>query len=314
MDKAGNMNFTNYSKVGLSTVKDSSAFKKIQYHSKVNPQSLYNDSSNYSQRYNKIYSLYLNSNTLNESYNYGTMRQHGYSSSASNSLNYGLEHKSVSKMLNYNYGLLEQQQELKHSNSLELAYKPSNNTYISDAIGNVDSSGATTSKSLNQDSYLNNEFSISATNDSKFHQNPYKVYLSKRAKSTSTPTFTYDIDLPTQVEGNSPAVNKVNNSYSYKFKENKSSNLSFLSSDKNIRDLSQSSLAKNNFNSMSKNTNLSSLVSSTIDSEGSASANELSVYNSSLAKWANNEAYKFFSSSDLVLDTSHTPVYSNQST
>lgn len=308
MDKSGSTNFTNYSKVGLSTIKDSSAFKKIQFHSKANPQSLYSDSMNYSQRYNKLYSLYLSSNGLNDSYNYGTMRQQGYSSLASNSHSYGLETSSIAKMMDYNYGVSQASSDLKHATSLNVNHDPKNNTYLANAISNYSDSYSSVD-SKNYASYITNKLSVSATSDSKFQTNPFKSYL---AKANTSPHINSD-DLPTTVNNQSPAINKTNSSYSYKFKDLKSSNLNFLSSDKNVRNLDQISLAKNNINMISGNNNLSSLVTTSINSSGDSSSSEFGLYEASTTNWANKEATKTLMSTDLTLSTSHTPIYSNQS-
>lgn len=313
MDKSGSVNFTNYSKVGLSTLKDSSAFKKIQYHSKVSPQSLYGDSSNYSQRYNKLYNLYLNTNNLNDSYSYGTMRQHGYSTLASTPSQYGLESKSVSKMLDYNYNISNSIQEAKHAKALVLSTDQSNTSYIANAVSNSSDNTSTSLEATNHASYISNKQSISSTSDSKFHANPLKVYLAKsNAAVTSVGTLPSG-DLPSGIKSSSPATNKTNTSSSYKFRDLKSSDLSFLSSDKNVRNLNDISLGKNNFNLVSESNNLSSLVSNTIDSEKHSSANELSLYSASTNNWANAEVSNALMSSDLSLDASHTPIYSNQS-
>ena len=313
MSKSGSANLTDYSKVGLSTIKDSSAFKKIQYHSKVNPQSLYSESSGYSQRYNKLHSLYLSSNKLNDSYNYGTMRQHGFSSLSSNASNYGLESTAVNKMLNYNYGVSTNYETQKHAASLPVRSDKSNTSYIAKAISDSSDGmtpGVDASKHL---SYSGNERSISATTDSKFYANPVKSYLGKPSKVSRELNNYSPGDLATNSVTSSPSTNSINRSSSYKFKDLKSSNLNFLSSDKNVRNLDQVSLAKNNFNLTSENSNLSSLVASTINKEGNASADELSLYQASNDRWANKELAASLTASNLTLSTSHAPVYSNQS-
>lgn len=304
MGKDSNINFTNYSKVGLSTIKDSSAFKKIQYHSKTNPQSLYSDSSNYSQRYSKLYNLYLNSNNLNDSYNYGTFRQHSYSSLASTTTQYALESRSVDKLLSYNYSVDVKPSNLKYSNALSFEDTPSSTNYIANSLSTT--AADTAVKHLN---YLGNKQTISATSDSKSYANPFKFYLGKSSSFTSDS----NTELPVINNSASPIENKNNINYSYRFKDLKSSNLNFLSSDKNIRNLDQFSLAKSNFNLISTNNNLSSIISSTIDSNKDSSANELALYNSSELNWSNSESIKTLLSSELTLTPSHTPIYSNQS-
>jgi heme/copper-type cytochrome/quinol oxidase subunit 2 len=304
MGKDSSINFTNYSKVGLSTLKDSSAFKKIQYHSKVNPQSLYSDSSNYSQRYNKLFSLYLSSNSLNESYNYGTFRQHGYSNLSSTTNQYALESKSVDKLLDYNYNVDHKSTNLKYSNALPSPAAASDSSYIFNYLSETSAGNA-----LNHQSYLNNRYTISSTSDGRSYTNPFKYYLGKPSNTTNGSSS----DLPRINDINSPADNKSNASSSYKFKDLKSANLNFLSADKNVRNLDQFSLSKPNFNFMSSNNNLSSIVANTIDSSKDSSTNELALYGASSSDWSNTEASKTLMASQLTLTPSHTPIYSNES-
>jgi hypothetical protein len=205
------------------------------------------------------------------------MRQHGYSTLASTPSQYGLETNSVNKMLDYNYGVQDSNSSLKYSNALPISSAGNSNSYIAGAISAVDSSESHNVSALSHESYLNSKNSLSATNDSKFHSNPFKFYLSKPSDVNAS-LFS---DIPVTSSGSSPVDNLNNVSQSYKFKDVKSSNLNFLSSDKNVRNLDQSSLSKNNFNMMSDNTNLSSLISSTLSSNGASSTNELNLYEAS---------------------------------
>jgi hypothetical protein len=209
------------------------------------------------------------------------MRQHGYSTLASTPSQYGLESKSVSKMLDYNYNISNSIQEAKHAKALVLSTDQSNTSYIANAVSNSSDNTSTSLEATNHASYISNKQSISSTSDSKFHANPLKVYLAKsNAAVTSVGTLPSG-DLPSGIKSSSPATNKTNTSSSYKFRDLKSSDLSFLSSDKNVRNLNDISLGKNNFNLVSESNNLSSLVSNTIDSEKHSSANELSLYSAS---------------------------------
>jgi hypothetical protein len=204
------------------------------------------------------------------------MRQQGYSSLASNSHSYGLETSSIAKMMDYNYGVSQASSDLKHATSLNVNYDPKNNTYLANAISNYSDSYSSVD-SKNYASYITNKLSVSATSDSKFQTNPFKSYL---VKANTSPHINSD-DLPTTVNNQSPAINKTNSSYSYKFKDLKSSNLNFLSSDKNVRNLDQISLSKNNINMISGNNNLSSLVTTSINSSGDSSSSEFGLYEAS---------------------------------
>ncbi len=56
---------SSFNNVGLSSIKDSSAFKKIQYYSKTNNQPCASSISHFNNRYNRINSLYLNTSKFN---------------------------------------------------------------------------------------------------------------------------------------------------------------------------------------------------------------------------------------------------------
>jgi hypothetical protein len=94
----------NFNDIGSSTVKDSTAFKKIQYFSKTNPQSLFTSTSDFNLKYQKIANLYLNDSLPNNTPSYGTFRQHNYSSlsATTNSFNSLLDSRSLNKFLEYN--------------------------------------------------------------------------------------------------------------------------------------------------------------------------------------------------------------------
>jgi hypothetical protein len=79
-DSTGLVNFMDLDNIGLSTVKDSTAFKKIQFFSKVNSTNLFNVKSDFQNSFTKINNLYLNDLDLNQSYTYGMDRQHNYAS------------------------------------------------------------------------------------------------------------------------------------------------------------------------------------------------------------------------------------------
>jgi hypothetical protein len=90
---------------GLPTYKNSNAFKKIQYFSKVNPQLLYKSNEDYSVKYKKLNNLYLNEANLFNSSEYNTLRQHGFATNKSFTNNFSttLDNKSLSKFVDYNY-------------------------------------------------------------------------------------------------------------------------------------------------------------------------------------------------------------------
>jgi hypothetical protein len=94
----------NFNDIGSNIGSDSSAFKKIQYFSKTNPQALFNNTSEYNLRYEKLANLYFNDAEALKSSSYGTTRQHNYSSikSLNNTFLSKMETKNIDKFLDYN--------------------------------------------------------------------------------------------------------------------------------------------------------------------------------------------------------------------
>jgi hypothetical protein len=104
-DNSNLLNFMNLDNIGVSTIKDSTAFKKIQFFSKTNPTNLFNVKSDFQNSFKKFNNLYLNDLELNNSYTYGMDRQHTYTSLLTTLPNFStlMDNKSVDKFFNYNY-------------------------------------------------------------------------------------------------------------------------------------------------------------------------------------------------------------------
>jgi len=84
-DNNNSLNFIDFSNVGNSISKDSSAFKKIQKFSKLSLNNISKNVTFNNQVFTKINNTYLNaSNINNNSYNYGTTRQHNFASMNTN--------------------------------------------------------------------------------------------------------------------------------------------------------------------------------------------------------------------------------------
>jgi hypothetical protein len=96
----------NLDNIGISTVKDSTAFKKVQFFSKSNPSSLFNVKSDFQNSFDKLSSYYLTDLDLNQSYTYGMDRQHTYAPLASSlpMFNTLMDLNSSEKFFSYNLG------------------------------------------------------------------------------------------------------------------------------------------------------------------------------------------------------------------
>jgi len=278
MSNNGSIDLVNFSKVGLSTLKDSSVFKKIQYHSKVNPHYMYNDFSNSSLRYNKLYNLYLSSNRFLESYNYGTFRQKGSSALASNNYNnLGFEKKALSKALNYNFNTNTSTKSILFPGNIVL---PNRSSDLGSLYSNFSVSSLKTTNSLfalSESVNSNSKYSLGLTTDGKYYTNPFKYYGNNFNTFTQTSSLlSSGTDLHIGNSTTSPVFDLNNFNKSYKFQDLKSNNLNFLSSDKNVRSLEQVAPSKNLLNFMGEATNLLTVTSSSI--EKNIAPNEFNIF------------------------------------
>jgi hypothetical protein len=114
-------------------------------------------------------------------------------------------------------------------------------------------------------SSIENPTSLNTTNstdDSKGHSNPIKY-----VDYSKTPTSNYQkhiSDLQPVSQASLPHLSDDNTGNSYKFKDNKSANSSFLSSEKNIRLIDNVNPTKLNHSLSESNNNLEEIVSNSI--------------------------------------------------
>jgi hypothetical protein len=109
-DSVGVTNFLDFTKVGLQNNLDATAFKKIQYFTKTNPQLLFSNVSDYSLRYSKLSNLYFNDNQFLESNSYGTYRQHNFITAKTLTNGFGpkIDTQNLKKYFEYNFDYYNQ--------------------------------------------------------------------------------------------------------------------------------------------------------------------------------------------------------------
>ena len=103
LDNSKLLNFMDFNTIGSSTLKESNAFKKIRMYSKVYTTNLVHTSSNFTDKYIKLNSLFFNENELTNSLSYGLKRQHNLTASTATTSIYStfLDQKSMDKFLNF---------------------------------------------------------------------------------------------------------------------------------------------------------------------------------------------------------------------
>jgi len=176
-----------FSDLGTSSIKDSTAFKKIQYFSKTNPQQLYSNVSEFNLRYKKLSDLYLNDTEPTRTNSYGTLRQHNFTSLASTTNNFNslLDSKSLDAYMDYTTGTTHTNASVDLGNSSKLHARSS-------GLKSSVSSGTKTQVlnnlggshiDLRQSNYANfadkGSF-LSSENDAKQFKNPFKFALNDK--------------------------------------------------------------------------------------------------------------------------------------
>lgn len=128
-DSVNNLNLLDFSNVGRNLSTDTTAFKKIQNFSKLNPQFLYTQTGAYYTRFNKINNLYLNEGTL-DTVNppVSVNRQHNYTSlkTSLNMFTTLVDTTSFKKFFNYTSGTSTAALSPKATPSLLNEYSPDN--------------------------------------------------------------------------------------------------------------------------------------------------------------------------------------------
>jgi hypothetical protein len=271
----------NLDNIGVSTIKDSTAFKKIQFFSKTNPSNLFNVKSDFQNSFQKVNNLYINDLDLNNSYTYGMDRQHTYTSLSTTLPNFNtrLDSNSINKFFNYNFNY-----NLNNSNNLDinrLNYLPNNNQVSEGFINNIfklTSNNIFTPKgNLDFSTFLQipNVISVlGAENDSKQYSNNFKFLLNLKHKKKSiynlnylnSNTYSNEL-LSSNFNLNNFSNLLYNSENTLKFKDYKSSNAQFLGSEKTVRLLSNlnSNLYKWN---ISASPNLPTTISNNLNSYG----------------------------------------------
>jgi hypothetical protein len=244
----------NLDDIGVSTVKDSTAFKKIQFFSKTNPTNLFNIKSDFQNSLNKVNSYYLSDLDLNQSYTYGMDRQHAYTS-LNSSLPMSttlMDTQSFNKFSSYNLGQVTNNQ-LNPLSINRFDYKTSLPTKVNTG-DNLLSYNNNLMSSLNTTSLRDFDFSfflktpnnlaiLGAENDSKQYSNPLKYALNLKHKKKSLSNLQYvmsDSSLTdSTVHSFNPSTSFSSSTYNtdntLKFKDYKSSNAQFLGSERTVR-------------------------------------------------------------------------------
>lgn len=306
------LNFLNFNDFGNSTLKDSTAFKKIQYFSKTNPQALANTTSDFDSKYRKIANLYLNDTLPNNTSSYGTMRQHNYSSlmSTTNTYNTLLDGTSLNKFLEYNDNAstspVPKAINLNGNGSSRenILYSSSNSARLQRVTeGASDASNYPLSKLLN---YTTVTSVLNSDSDGPHSADPLKYFLNNR--HTKKRFLTNPLE-----SHNNPTFGSAvtNESLSYRSKDLKSPNQQLLTSDRNTRLINTLVPNKTMFNFSDRSTNLNSLIHQKI--AGSLANSHAKLFASSTLKWGEDHTVHRLLGNVNMFPNSHTPLLNKNS-
>jgi hypothetical protein len=282
----------NLDNIGVSTVKDSTAFKKIQFFSKTNPTNLFSVKSDFQNSFNKVNSFYKNDLDLNNSYTYGMDRQHNYTSLNSTLPMFStlIDNNSIDKFFSYN--LNTKNNNIGSTSLNRLAYN-TNNSELESTITNFNKLLPLYFKRLNGLDFsvflnLPNTFSVlSAENDSKQYSNPLKYSLNLKHKKKTIQNFDNLLNTYVNNEDTLTSLNPSSNfsSTNYntesnlKFKDFKSSNAQFLGSERTVRLLNNLNSNSFKWNSLAS-PNLTTSLSNNLTQYGNT---QNLLYSSSLS-------------------------------
>ena len=318
-DTNSSQNFIDFSTVGNSVSSDANAFSKIHRLSKISSNNVSTVLANNNLMFAKINNLYLSNNTINQdSYQYGSARQHNYSSLNSflPSFSTLVDTKSFNTFFKYSLNAQDKRKSVvvttnffnKYEDRTFSANKSSVNRLINFITPFIGSHNNYPVKKFFLN--FNTVHNASVTNDGKNNVNPLFNYYDKNSRKKilnlkKYAHFSVYDDLTSSVKHNFFTWNLFNNAKDYRFLDLKSSNLQFLSPDKNLRNTLTRGVSATNidFDSVS---NISSLISS----NNSLEANTYVNYNRSLNNWNNYNTLNRILSTNTTFATTYNPVSS----
>lgn len=309
------MNFDN---IGLSTIKDSTAFKKIQFFSKINFSYIFNVKSDFETNFNKIDNFYKNDLILISSLNYGTQRQHSYTSLNSTlPLNTTLlDYKSSKKFFNYNMNFTYKNNSdnlnlnrLNCTNNNDILYGSSIKYNFKFLLKNLKYFNLS---NLNYYFTLSNfPINLDIDSDAKQPTNAFKYLLASTSFKKKTlhnlPQLNNTLnssDLQIIPNFNNFSNTLLNSSTTLKDKNIKSSNSQFLASERTPRLISNLSNSSYRLNLLPSIPNYLTFMDSKINK---INMSQYNLYNSSLLNWPDTNIDLKLHNNIVRMPTSYTP-------
>ena len=317
-DQNNVLNFMNFDDVSLSTYKNSTSFKKIQYFSKVNPQSLYSLNSDLNNKFDRINNLFSNEASLFDTNNYKTFRQENFSTLKSNLNNSTtfIDNKSLNKFLDYNLSVDTNNTPSWDSISYKIHNKTKQNLNLNSNYAQLNSNS--TNSELFQTSltnYTTKTTYLASESDMKSNSNSLKYLLTDKdsGKHLISSSSINDSNSINDFVLNSDIyffnTNLLNNNISYRFLNLKSPDQGILSSERNVRLLKDLNPTKFNPNFNYRNNNIE-------DSFGKSLSNslqpaEINQYINSSNSWASENLLFKLQNNSSTFPLNKQPLFSN---
>jgi hypothetical protein len=263
--------------------------------------------------------MYLNDSSSNDSLNYGTLRQHNYTSSKSLNNNFAtkLDSNNVDRFLNYNYLISSEDKNITQDlSNIKLHNRKSTiNTLVKT---NENLNIFNSYKNIFNFQFLNHPTKLlllGSESDAKQYNNILKYSLNNKFAKKNflgkdyVNAFIDKTDVNTNLILNNLTSFIQNNNLVYRFKNIKSNNLSYLSNEKNTRLVDNIFLKKLNPNlSPSENTTDSIVKNTLVNSSGNS---YLDMYLNSSINWLNSDITAKLLTNKTTYTQSHVPLQSN---
>ena len=317
-DTSSSLNSIDFSTIGNSISNDPTAFKKISRFSKLASSNISTSMTNDNQVFNKINNLYVSNNTINQdSYQYGSTRQHNFSSLNSflpffSSL---VDNKSFKIFFDYSLNTKSSKSNVSLNNNFFNNVTSTDNTNTPNTI-----SALVNELNSNQEGNFNYFFkkfllnfnsahAFNATTDGKNNVNPLLNYYNgsnkKMIKTKKYTQLTLCDDLTSTTNTNFYSWNLFNTSKNYRFLDLKSNNLQFLSPDKNLRSTVNRGLSTTN-RDFDPQTNTYALI----NSNQNLNSSNYSNFTKSNSNWINPELLKKTITTNTTFSSTYNPTSS----
>ena len=322
-DTSSSLNSIDFSSVGNSISSDSNAFSKIHRLSKISSNNVAVSFTNDNLVFSKINNLYLSNNTLNQdTYQYGSARQHNYSSLNSflPAFSTLVDNNSFKKFFDYSLNTSGNDSSVIFNNNFfnnqKESYDNSSKNLDNTIMTHVDNS-----QGLEVNGYSNyflkkflvdfkNVSNYNSTTDGRNDTNPLLSYYNSSKKKVLNPqksvqSSIYD-DLTSTTKHNFYSWNIFNSAKNYRFVDLRAGNLSFLSPDKNVRNTINKSTSSTN-REFDHQTNTVSLLNSNMTTGSSSFDN----FSKSSNNWANPNIINKTLSTNTTFSTTYNPMSSS---